>query len=50
MTNMKGRGRAKLALNNQTTLISLKDVEGVELVHKNNKILVPETLKERVID
>jgi hypothetical protein len=44
------RGQAKLALNNQTTLINLKDVEGVELVHKNNKILVPETLKERVID
>ena len=30
----KVRRQAKLALNNQITLISLKDVEGVELVQK----------------
>ena len=49
-SDRKVRGQAKLALNKQITLISLKDAEGVELVHKNNKILVPETLKERVMD
>ena len=41
---------AELALNTQTTFISLKDVEGVKLVHKNNKIVAPDTLKDRVID
>ena len=42
--------QAELALNNQTSVISLKDVEGVKLVHKNNKIVVPDTLKDRVMD
>ena len=42
--------QAELALNNKTSIISLKEVEGVDLVHKNNKIIVPDTLKDRVMD
>ena len=33
----KIKKQAELALNNQTSVISLKDVEGIELVHKNKK-------------
>ena len=46
----KIKKQAKLALNDQTSTVSLKDIEGVELVHKNNKIVVPDTLKEQVMD
>ena len=33
----KIKKQAKMALNDQTFIISLKDVEGIELVHKNKK-------------
>ena len=32
------------------TLYTTKEVEGVYLLHKNNKIIVPPTLQERVIE
>ena len=32
------------------TTYTTKEVEGVYLIHMNNKILVPATLQERVLD
>ena len=32
------------------TLYTTKEVEGVYLIHKNNKIIVPQTLQERVME
>ena len=32
------------------TLYTTKEVEGVYLIHKNNKIIVPPTLQERVME
>ena len=32
------------------SVYTTKEVEGVYLTHKNNKIIVPPTLQERVMD
>ena len=34
----------------ETTLYTTKEVEGVYLLHKNNKIIVPSTLQARVME
>ena len=42
--------RVKLAKTKEVSFFSTKEVEGVELIHYNNKICVPETLVTRVIE
>ena len=42
--------RVSKAIKNGSKVISLKKVEGVDLLHENNKIIVPNTLKQRVLD
>ena len=41
--------RNKIRKNPHSTLYTTKEVEGIDFVHKNNKILVPKILQERVI-
>ena len=42
--------RVKLAKTKEVLFFSTKEVEGVELIHYNNKICVPETLVKRVME
>ena len=42
--------RVKSAKTKAVSLFSSKEVEGVELIHYNNKICVPETLVTRVME
>ena len=42
--------RVSKAIKKGSKVISLKKVEGVDLLHENNKIIVPNTLKQRVLD
>ena len=46
----KLQSRVKLAKTKAVSLFSTKEVEGVELIHYNNKICVPETLVTRVME
>ena len=45
----KMQRQARKAIENGSDVISQKEVEGVTLIHQNNLILVPETLKEKVL-
>ena len=45
----KMQRQARKAIKNGSNIISQKEVKGVTLIHQNNLILVPETLKEKVL-
>ena len=42
--------KLKTALKNNYTSYSTKNVEGTDLIHLNNKIVVPSTLRQRVME
>ena len=42
--------KLKSALKNKSPSYSVKNVEGTELIHLNNRIVVPSTLRKRVMD
>ena len=41
--------KLKTALKNKSPSYLIKNVEGTDLIHLNNKIIVPSTLRERVM-